>query len=236
MLDIRDMESGYGPVRVLNGISFSVGDGELVALIGPNGAGKSTTLRSIMGLCRMSAGEAYFAHQRIDHLGPEETARRGIALVPEGRRLFPGLSVRENLMVALVARRGPRPISADSGMDEVMGVFPGLERRINSPAWTLSGGEQQMVAIGRAMMARPDLMLLDEPSMGLAPQLITEMFNALQRINAAGTSILLVEQNAYQALQISDRALVLTNGEIVQSGPADVLRDSPEIAAAYFGH
>jgi branched-chain amino acid transport system ATP-binding protein len=210
-----------------------VGEGELVALLGSNGAGKSTTLRAISGLLRPRAGSITFAGERIDGLRPPEIVARGVVQVPEGRHLFPSLTVRENLLEGARTRaaRAARPASL-AGVER---LFPVLRERAGQLAGTLSGGEQQMVAIGRALMARPRLLMLDEPSLGLAPVVVTAIFQALQAINRAGTPILLVEQNAARALALSRRGYVLENGAIVLEGPSGALLRDPLVREAYLG-
>jgi branched-chain amino acid transport system ATP-binding protein len=210
-----------------------VGEGELVALLGSNGAGKSTTLRTISGLLRPRAGSITFAGERIDGLRPPEIVARGVVQVPEGRHLFPSLTVRENLLAG--ARTRPARAARPDSLAGVERLFPVLRERAGQLAGTLSGGEQQMVAIGRALMARPRLLMLDEPSLGLAPVVVTAIFQALQAINRAGTPILLVEQNAARALALSRRGYVLENGAIVLEGPSAVLLRDPLVREAYLG-
>jgi branched-chain amino acid transport system ATP-binding protein len=233
MLKVEDLRAGYGQLEVLHGVSLDVARNELVALIGANGAGKTTMLRAIMGLSRPTAGKISLEGEDITGVGPEKIAHRGVALVPEGRRIFPGLTVRENLQVAHAAQR--RPNSFSGALEEVVALFPSLKMRISSPGWSLSGGEQQMLAIGRAIIARPSLILLDEPSMGLAPKLVHDAFASLRRLNEAGATILLVEQNAYQALKVANRCFVLENGRVTHSGPAHQLRNHPDIVRAFLG-
>jgi len=234
MLTCEDLEAGYGLIVALHGISLTVGDAEIVALIGANGAGKSTTLKAIVGLVQPSRGRISVDGQRIDGLTPETVARKGVSLVPEGRRIFPGLTVQENLEVGATAWRSTR-LERALELDKVFALFPRLAERRRQLGWSLSGGEQQMLAIGRALMSRPKLLLLDEPSLGLAPRLVEEVFRQIQEINRAGMPILLVEQNAAMALQTARRAYVIERGRVVTEGPASRLIADPEIVAAYLG-
>ncbi|HEV8661566.1 MAG TPA: ABC transporter ATP-binding protein [Candidatus Methylomirabilis sp.] len=233
MLEVRGLAAAYGELLALRGLSLTVGEGELVALLGSNGAGKSTTLRTISGLLRPRAGSITFAGERIDGLRPPEIVARGVVQVPEGRHLFPSLTVRENLLAG--ARTRPARAARPDSLAGVERLFPVLRERAGQLAGTLSGGEQQMVAIGRALMARPRLLMLDEPSLGLAPVVVTAIFQALQAINRAGTPILLVEQNAARALALSRRGYVLENGAIVLEGPSAVLLRDPLVREAYLG-
>jgi branched-chain amino acid transport system ATP-binding protein len=211
-----------------------VAAGEIVAIVGANGAGKTTTMRTIAGLLRPTRGQVLLEGQRIDGLAPETLVRRGICLVPEGRRIFPGLTVYENLEVATAAwRRRGQSLAPD--LERVYALFPRLQERQRQLGWSLSGGEQQMLAIGRALMAHPRLLLLDEPSLGLAPVLVEEVFATIRDVNQRGTTILLVEQNAYQALQLAHRAYVLENGEVQLEGPARELAGNPLVKEAYLG-
>jgi branched-chain amino acid transport system ATP-binding protein len=208
--------------------------GEIVAIVGANGAGKTTTMRTIAGLLRPTRGQVLLDGQRIDGVAPETLVRRGLCLVPEGRRIFPGLTVYENLEVATAAwRRRGQSLAPD--LDRVYALFPRLQERERQLGWSLSGGEQQMLAIGRALMAHPRLLLLDEPSLGLAPVLVEEVFATIRDINERGTTILLVEQNAYQALQLAHRAYVLENGEVQLEGAARELAGNPLVKEAYLG-
>jgi len=233
-LELRALEVHYDRIRALRGVSLVVGAGEIVAIVGANGAGKSTTMRTIAGLLRPSSGAVLLEGQRIDGLAPEAIVRRGICLVPEGRRIFPGLTVYENLEVATAAwRRRGQSLGAE--LERVYGLFPRLRERHRQLGWSLSGGEQQMLAIGRALMARPRLLLLDEPSLGLAPVLVEEVFATIRDINQQGTTVLLVEQNAYQALDLAHRAYVLENGEVQLEGPARELAGNPLVKEAYLG-
>jgi branched-chain amino acid transport system ATP-binding protein len=232
LLSVRDLAVDYGAIRALHCVSFEVNEGEVVTLVGANGAGKSTTLRTISGLLKPAAGEIRFDCRRIDGLAAHRVAKLGIAHVPEGRQPFAYLTVRENLLLGAYNRP-----AAESGaaMDRVFKSFPRLSERLGQTAGTLSGGELQMLAMGRGLMARPRLLMLDEPSMGLSPILVREIFDIIREINRQGTAILLVEQNAFMALQVAQRAYVLETGRVVLSGPAgDLLRD-PKVKAAYLG-
>jgi len=232
LLKVEDLVVGYGAIRALHGISFEVGEGEIVTLIGANGAGKSTTLRTISGLLKPAAGSITFEGNRIDGRAGHRIARLGLGLVPEGRRPFVDLTVRENLLLGAFNRpRQERPET----MDRVFKSFPRLEERLGQAAGTLSGGELQMLAMGRGLMARPKLLMLDEPSMGLSPILVREIFAIIAEIVRQGTAILLVEQNAFMALQVAQRAYVLETGRIVLSGPARELAQDPRVKTAYLG-
>lgn len=233
MLEIRDLEVYYGVIRALKSISLRVKEGEIVTLIGANGAGKTTSLRTISGLLRPHAGSILLNGVDVTHLSPRERVKEGMSHVPEGRRVFPMMSVLENLELGAFLRRDKEGIEED--LTHVYERFPILFDRRKQMAGTLSGGEQQMLAIGRALMSRPKVLLLDEPSMGLAPLLVQEIFNIIQTINEAGTTVLLVEQNANMALQIASRAYVLETGSIVLSGEAKTLLESEEIKKAYLG-
>ncbi|MFJ8040826.1 ABC transporter ATP-binding protein [Kitasatospora sp. NPDC096147] len=231
LLELAGLRVDYGAVTALRGIDLTVRRGEVVALLGANGAGKSTTLRAVSGMLRPSAGEVLFDGERIDGLPSHEVVGLGIAHSPEGRRVFAGMTVLENLHLG--AYRFGRVDPAD--LDRVFGLFPRLAERRRQPAGTLSGGEQQMLVIGRALMARPELLLLDEPSMGLAPIVVGRLFEIVREINGQGTTVLLVEQNAAQALRLADRGYVLETGEIRMGGPAAELLHDPRIRAAYLG-
>jgi len=232
VLQVHDLVVDYGAIRALRGISFTVKEGEIVTLIGANGAGKTTTLKTISGLQKASRGEILFSGKRIDGLGGHQITKLGIVHVPEGRRPFAHMTVKENLLLGAYNR--PRA-EVEKSFERVFKSFPRLRERLNQRAGTLSGGELQMLAMGRGLMARPRLLMLDEPSMGLAPILVQEIFSIIQEINQQGTAILLVEQNAFMALQIAHRAYVLETGQIVLEGKADELRDAPEVKAAYLG-
>jgi branched-chain amino acid transport system ATP-binding protein len=232
LLEVSDLRTHYGTIEALKGVSLTVGEGEVVTLIGSNGAGKSTTLRSISGLTPATSGTVKFAGQDITRVSAHEVPTYGIALSPEGRHCFPRMTVRENLDLGAHRRRGPE-IAED--LDRVYTLFPRLEERQKQKAGTMSGGEQQMLAIGRDLMARPRLLMLDEPSMGIAPVLVQRIYETIQEINRAGTAILLVEQNANYALEISKRGYVLETGRIVLAKSSDELRDDPEVQRAYLG-
>jgi branched-chain amino acid transport system ATP-binding protein len=233
LLELREVHAYYGNIHALQGVSLTVDAGEIVTLIGSNGAGKSTTLKTISGLLRPRSGEISFDGQRLDGMRAHEIVARGISQAPEGRRVFARMSVRENLeMGAFQRKKGPE-MTAD--FERVFGLFPRLKEREKQLAGTLSGGEQQMLAIGRALMARPKVLLLDEPSMGLAPILVEQIFDIVKDINAAGTTILLVEQNALMALGIARRGYILQTGEIVLADEAERLAQNPDVQKAYLG-
>lgn len=232
MLDIRALKAGYGHMKVLHGIDLNIGDGEIVALLGSNGAGKSTLNNNISGLYKPTSGEILFEGQNIAGMRSEAVVDLGVIQVPEGRRIFPNMSIRENLELGGY-RRGKENRAAN--LERVVSVFPRLSERFDQLAGTLSGGEQQMLAIGRAMMAEPRLLILDEPSLGLSPLLVEEMFALIQQLNKEGLSIFLVEQNVMQSLEIADRAYVIENGQVVISGSADTLIDDPELKKSYLG-
>ncbi len=233
LLELKNVHTYYGNIHALKGVSFSVEKGEIVTLIGANGAGKSTTLRTISGLLTPRQGEIWFEGQRIDRLPPHEIVARGVLQSPEGRRIFPRLTVRENLEMGAYQRKDKEGIAQD--MERVFALFPRLKERLNQKGGTLSGGEQQMLAIGRALMGRPRVLLLDEPSMGLAPVLVEQIFDIIREINQQGTTILLVEQNARLALSIAHRGYVLETGRIVLSGTGQELANNPQVKAAYLG-
>ncbi|MFF7458213.1 ABC transporter ATP-binding protein [Kitasatospora sp. NPDC008115] len=231
LLELRGLHVAYGAIEALKGVDLVVREGEVVTLLGANGAGKTTTLQAVSGLLRPRAGEIRFRGARVDGVPPHEVVGLGIGHAPEGRRVFPAMTVRENLdMGAYRFRRTPK-----EDLDRVLGLFPVLAERRGQEAGTLSGGEQQMLAIGRALMGRPALLLLDEPSMGLAPLVVTQIFDIVREINGQGTTVLLVEQNAAQALRLADRGYVLETGSIVMSAPAAELLDDPRVRAAYLG-
>jgi branched-chain amino acid transport system ATP-binding protein len=233
LLELNDVHTYYGAIHALRGVSMKVEEGEIVTLIGSNGAGKSTTLRTISGLLRPREGEIKLRDERIDGRRPHEIVALGICQSPEGRRVFARMSVHENLEMGAFARRDRSAIGAD--FDRVYGLFPRLKERTAQRAGTLSGGEQQMLAIGRALMAAPRVLLLDEPSMGLAPILVEQIFEIIRTINASGTTVLLVEQNALMALAIANRGYILQTGEIVLTDSADKLRQNPAVRKAYLG-
>ncbi|MDE7370960.1 MULTISPECIES: ABC transporter ATP-binding protein [unclassified Desulfovibrio] len=233
MLEMRGVDSYYGNIQALRDISLHVDDGEIVTLIGANGAGKSTTLMTICGIIRPRRGEIFWNGRPIHELAPHEIVMLGISQVPEGRLIFPDLSVQENLDLGAFLRRDPQGVRED--MDYVFELFPILAERRRQAGGTLSGGEQQMLAISRALMARPSLLLLDEPSLGLAPIIIQQIFAIIGRVNANGTTVFLVEQNANQALRIAHRGYVMENGRIAMEGLAQDLLQSPEVRSAYLG-
>jgi branched-chain amino acid transport system ATP-binding protein len=233
LLQLSDIRLAYGRIEALHGISLEVHEGEVVALIGANGAGKSTTMRAISGLRPLSTGRITFAGEDISRLRADLRVRRGLCQAPEGRGIFPGMSVVENLEMGAYTRRDSVQIAAD--LSRVFGLFPRLEERRKQAGGTLSGGEQQMLAIGRALMSKPRLLLLDEPSMGLAPMLIAQIFAIIKEINQQGTTVLVVEQNAHQALSIAHRAYILETGSIVKTGAGEELLHDPAVAAAYLG-
>lgn len=233
MLKIDNIDVYYGAIHALKGISLEVKEGEIVTLIGANGAGKSTTLRTISGLLKPKTGSITFLGQNIAGVRAHEIVKKGISQVPEGRRVFAEMTVMENLDLGAFVRKDKAGIQQD--LKHVFELFPRLEERKNQSAGTLSGGEQQMLAMGRALMSRPKLLLLDEPSMGLAPLLIKEIFNIIVDINKSGTTVLLVEQNANMALSIANRAYVLETGRITLSGSAKELAASEDVRKAYLG-
>jgi branched-chain amino acid transport system ATP-binding protein len=233
LLRVENLTVHYGAIRALRGLSFEVGAGEIITLIGSNGAGKTTTLHAVSNIIRKTQGTVIFDGQDISALPPDRIVRAGLVQVPEGRRIFANLTVRENLEMGAYIRRDRREIHAD--MERVYEIFPRLKERRRQVAGTLSGGEQQMLAIGRALMSKPRLLLLDEPSMGLAPILVDEIFSVITGINKTGTTILLVEQNAYKALGIASRAYILETGELVKTGPAAELLGDDAVKAAYLG-
>jgi branched-chain amino acid transport system ATP-binding protein len=233
ILALEDVHTYYGSIHALKGITLEVHDGEIVTLIGANGAGKSTTLRSINGLNRPRQGSITFRGSPITNQPPHEIVRRGIAQSPEGRRLFPRMTVVENLEMGAFQRRDKAGMRED--MDRVFELFPRLRERRNQKAGTMSGGEQQMCAIGRALMARPKLLLLDEPSLGLAPIFVQRIFEIVKTINEQGTSVLLVEQNALMALDAADHGYVLETGRIVLDDRADALRHNDQVRKTYLG-
>lgn len=232
MMSVRALDAGYGPVQVLRGVGIDVGEREVVAVLGANGAGKSTLNGVISGLIRPKAGTVTFDGEDITGLAPARIVARGLVQVPEGRKLFPNLSVRENLEMGSY-RRGKS--NRSKNMEEVLDIFPRLRGRLRQAAGTLSGGEQQMLAIGRGLMAEPRLLILDEPSLGLSPLLVEQMFALIKQINGRGFSVLLVEQNVVQSLAIADRAYVMEDGTIGKSGTADEMANDPELRRAYLG-
>ncbi|MEO8437862.1 MAG: ABC transporter ATP-binding protein [Chloroflexota bacterium] len=234
LLELTDVHTYYGAIHALRGVSLTVDEGEIVTLIGSNGAGKSTTLRTISGQLRARQGEIRLRGERIDQRRPHEIVELGVCQSPEGRRVFSRMSVHENLEMGAFSRRGDKAsILAD--FERVYGLFPRLKEREHQKAGTMSGGEQQMLAIGRALMAEPKVLLLDEPSMGLAPILVEQIFEIIQTINKQGTTVLLVEQNALMALAIANRGYILQTGEIVLSDAAASLAKNPAVRTAYLG-
>jgi len=233
LLEVDDLHVSYGAIRAVRGISFTLDEGEIVTLIGANGAGKSTTLRTISGLLRPVQGRIALRGQDLTRVPPEKIVRLGVSQVPEGRRIFSKLTVRENLEIGAYTRSSRAEIA--ESMEGVFASFPRLKERLSQRGGTLSGGEQQMLAMGRGLMSRPSLLLLDEPSMGLAPILVEEIFSIIQKINSQGTSILLVEQNAAMALSVAHRGYVLETGEVALAGTARELLNNPLVQAAYLG-
>ena len=233
VLQLRNVSTSYGPVRVLSDVSIDVRRGEIVCLLGSNAAGKTTTLRTILGLVRPNEGEVVFDGERIDGLPTQTIVAKGITMVPENRRLFGRMTVRENLEIGAHMREDETAIRED--IESVLTLFPRLKERLGQKAGTLSGGEQQMLAIGRALTARPKVLLMDEPSMGLAPILVEQVFETIREINGRGTTIFLVEQNANMALSIANRGYVLQTGEIVLSDSAKALMEDPRTREAYLG-
>ena len=233
MLQVENLNVYYGAIHALQGVSFNVDEGEIVTLIGANGAGKSTTLRTLSGLLRSRTGAITFKGQDLTTMPAEKIVEAGISHVPEGRKIFAPLSVKENLMMGAYSRSDPAEIQET--LDRVYRSFPRLKERVGQYGGTLSGGEQQMLATARGLMSKPTLMLLDEPSMGLSPILVEEIFRIIVEINKQGTSILLVEQNAQMALSVAHRAYVLETGRIVLSGAAKEIADNPQVKSAYLG-
>jgi branched-chain amino acid transport system ATP-binding protein len=233
MLEVKDLHVYYGVIQALKGVSFEVNQGEVIALIGANGAGKTTTLHTLTGLLSAKQGSIIFEGKDITRVPAHKIVQMGIAHVPEGRRVFADLSVYENLIMGAYTRKDKNEIA--ESLATVYKRFPRLEERKNQLAGTLSGGEQQMLAMGRALMSKPRIILMDEPSMGLSPILVNEIFDIIQSVSASGTTVLLVEQNAKKALSIADRAYVLETGKIVTSGAAHTLLEDPAIKKAYLG-
>lgn len=236
MLEVRDLKVNYGAIKALHGISLRVDKGEIVTLIGSNGAGKSTTLRTISGLLRPAAGDVIFESVSIRAMPAHEIVKLGLVQSPEGRGVFPNMSVDENLQLGAFARGAGEKAAIAADRERALGLFPRLRERLRQSAGTLSGGEQQMLAMARALIAKPRLLLLDEPSLGLAPQIVQTIFKIIRDINAAGTTILLVEQNAHMALKVAHRAYVLEVGRITMEGEAGKLAESDEVRKAYLGH
>ena len=234
LLEVTDLHVFYGRIEAIKGVSFTVNEGEIVTLIGANGAGKTTTLRTISGVRTVAQGSIFFEGEDITKMAPHDRVKRGICQAPEGRGIFPGMTVRENLDMGTYVRGDKGPQKAKD-LERVMQLFPRLRERIGQMGGTLSGGEQQMLAIGRALMSKPRLLLLDEPSMGLAPMLIAQIFTIIKEINAEGISVLLVEQNATQALRTAHRGSVLETGYVVKTGTGNDLLVDPAVRAAYLG-
>ena len=235
MLQIENLHAFYGPIEALKGVNLTVGNNEICCLIGSNGAGKTTLLKAISGVLKRT-GSVIWNDEEIGHLSPKGIASRGILHVPEGRHVFPGLTVAENLEVGTAPYRGAfGRADFKEDLEKVFGLFPRLKERANQLSWSLSGGEQQMLAIGRALMGRPKILLLDEPSMGLAPVIVDDLFQTIVEINKTGTPILLIEQNAQLALEVSRTAYVIEQGRIILSGRADELSHDARIVEAYLG-
>jgi len=233
MLETKNLNVFYGAINALNDVSITVQPGEIVAIIGSNGAGKSTLLRTISGLIRPRSGSVTYNGEQLTTLQPHEIVKRGLSHAPEGRRIFTNMTVEENLQLGAYLRKDKAGVVAD--MEMVLGRFPRLKERFKQNSGTMSGGEQQMLAIGRALMSRPEILLLDEPSLGLAPFLITEIFNIVKDLNADGKTVLIVEQNANRALEIAHRAYVLETGELVLQGTGQDLLHDPKVKEAYLG-
>src|SRR5580704_6076652 len=232
LLTVTGLHAGYGPTEILRGVDLTVGQAEIVAVLGSNGAGKSTLNRTISGVLHARQGEIQFEDVSIARKKPSAIVARGLIHVPEGRRIFPNMSVRENLDLGAYRRARAR---RDHNRTRVFGIFPRLAERQTQTAGTLSGGEQQMLAIGRGLMAEPQLLILDEPSLGLSPLLVEELFALIKRINAEGIALLLVEQNVVQSLEVAERAYILDNGQFVLKGRADDIRHNPKLKRAYLG-
>lgn len=235
LLELKNVESYYGNVQALKGISLHVNEGEIVTLLGANGAGKSTTLRSISGLVSVTSGDILFNGQSILKVPAEKIVSNGIAHVPEGRRIFPGLTVTENIMIGSSARGNVSRKQLEDEVEEMFEIFPPLERLRNALGWSLSGGEQQMLAVARGLMSKPKLLLLDEPSLGLAPLIVQQLFATIRKIRERGMTILLVEQNANMALSVADRGYVLVTGNLTVEGTPDQLLNNEEVRSAYLG-
>ena len=233
LLELKEVDTNYGPVEVLRNVSLDINSGEIVCLLGPNAAGKTTTLKTILGMVPPVKGQIHLDGKRIDGLNTTEVVARGITMVPEGRRLFARMTVKENLEIGAQLRTDKEEIQKD--YDRVLELFPRLRERLTQKAGSMSGGEQQMLAMGRALMANPKVLLMDEPSMGLAPVLVEQVFDIIKEINEQGTTIFLVEQNASMALEVAHRGYVLQTGEIVLADSAKALLESPEMQEAYLG-
>jgi branched-chain amino acid transport system ATP-binding protein len=235
LLTVENLEVFYGRIQAIKGISFEVNEGEIVTLIGANGAGKTTTMKTMSGVRPVAVGSIVFDGVDITKAPPHKRVAMGIGQSPEGRGIFPGMTVRENLDMGMYLRKDRKSKAAEDDLERVLTLFPRLRERIDQAGGSMSGGEQQMLAIARALMGRPRLLLLDEPSMGLAPMLINQIFKIIEEINSQGTTVLLVEQNAAKALKIADRAYVLETGEIVKTGPGAQLLTDPSVREAYLG-
>lgn len=240
LLEVKNLHVHYGAIHALKGISLEIKEGEIVTLIGSNGAGKSTLLRALSGIVKSSAGEISYnslihGKMEIQKMPSHDIVKQGIAQAPEGRQIFANLTVKENLELGSYSRNKSQQSSIKSDLEEIFVLFPRLKERLKQNAGTLSGGEQQMLAIGRALMAKPRLLLLDEPSLGIAPTLVQQIFETLRKINEKGMTLLLIEQDAYLALQTAHRAYVIDTGSISLSGPAQELLDNPEVKKAYLG-
>ncbi len=233
LLEVENLTVNYGAIRALKGISFTVEQGEIISLIGSNGAGKTTTLHSVSNLIKKAAGKVTFDGEDITNLAADKIVGRNLIQIPEGRRIFANMTVKENLEMGAFTRRDKSGIKND--MEHVFDLFPRLKERLRQVAGTLSGGEQQMLAMGRGIMAQPKLLLLDEPSMGLAPILVDEIFEIIQKINKEGTTILLVEQNAFKAMSIANRVYILETGTIASSGKSEDMINDPAVKRAYLG-
>jgi branched-chain amino acid transport system ATP-binding protein len=235
LLEVRDLNVFYGRIHAIKGLSVEVEEGKIVTLIGANGAGKTTTMKAISGVRPVAAGSVWFDGRDITRVPGYQRVLMGLCQAPEGRGIFPGMSVMENLEMGCYARKDRKSAAKDEDLERVLHLFPRLQERIKQSGGTLSGGEQQMLAIGRALMSRPRLLLLDEPSMGLAPMLINQIFTIVREINAQGTTVLLVEQNASQALRLAEKAYVLETGRVVKEGSGDQLLNDQSVIAAYLG-
>jgi len=235
LLELHNVHSAYGHVKALRGVTMSVNEGEIVTLLGANGAGKSTTLRSISRLASVTDGEIVFDGKPLARVKAEHIVRMGIAHVPEGRRIFPGLTVRENIMIGTCGRGRLARSRMDTEIEEMFSIFPDLRRLSDAYGWSLSGGQQQMLAVARGLMSNPRLLLLDEPSLGLAPIIVQQLFATIRAIRERGATILLVEQNAHMALSVADRGYVLSTGQLTVEGTPDQLQDNEEVRAAYLG-
>ena len=233
MLELKNIDAGYGTTSILNGVSLTVAEGEVVTIVGANGAGKTTTLRAISGLIKPTSGRVLFNGEDIAQKGADEIVELGITMIPEGRQLFPDMTVRENLIMGAF-RKSARAGRAET-LEEVVALFPRVRERLDQNAKSLSGGEQQMVAIARGLMAKPRLLMFDEPSLGLAPIIVTQVFEVIDKIVATGVTVLIVEQNVFHTLKAADRGYVLENGSIVMADKAAALLDNAHIRKAYLG-